>query len=354
VSGVKRLALNIGIDPDRNSLRRQEISDRIKDSRNLRKISIGVDLGGTNIRFGLVTADGNILRRLNIPTLVQEGPESVVGRIIETIIRLRRTRVQVQAVKSIGIGAAGVIDHYKGIIHFSPNLPGWKEIHLKELIEKEIGIPVYVGNDVNAFALGEFCFGAGVGSKSLFGITLGTGVGGGIIINGKLLLGTNHAAGEVGHTSINAFGPKCKCGNMGCLERYVGAEYIVKRTIKRLKSQKSEIMKLAKNDHQNITPEVIHLAVRKGDELAQNIIEETGFYIGIGLANVVSLIDPEIIVVGGGVSGFGKLLLDSIKKTMSERIMNFPGRRRKIVLSKLKDDAAILGASQFENFLFPE
>ena len=319
------------------------------------KVSIGVDLGGTNIKFGLVTPDGKILDRLSIPTLANQGPKSVVARIIKTIIRLRQSRGQLQAV---GIGSAGVIDHYQGIIHYSPNLNDWNEIPLKKLIEKQIKIPVLVGNDVNAFVLGEYCFGEGKGSDSVFGITLGTGVGGGIINNGKLLLGTNHAAGEVGHTSINAFGLKCKCGNLGCLERYVGAEYIIERTIRKLKSQRSkpkshssEITKLTKNNYKDITTEIIYIAAKRGDKLANVIIKETGTYVGVGLANVISLIDPEVIVIGGGVSGFGKPLLDSIKQTVSERIMKFPNRKLKIVRSKLKGDAAILGASQFEKFL---
>ena len=324
-------------------------------------LNIGVDLGGTNIKFGLVTANGKILCRINIPTLAKAGPNSVIARIIETINHLRFSKGHRQTVRSIGIGSAGVIDHCRGIIHYSPNLFGWKEIPLKERIEKETKISVFVGNDANAFTLGEYCFGVGIGCHSLIGITLGTGVGGGIIVDGKLLLGINHAAGEVGHTSINAFGPKCRCGNLGCLERYVGAEYIVRQTIEQLKLPKAEqgllqaensvILRLAKWDYKKITPEVIAQAGKKGDKLAKLKIKETGSYIGVGLANVVSLIDPEIIVIGGGVSGFGKLLLETIRKTVSSRIMNYPGRKLKIFLSKLKDDAAILGASQFERFL---
>jgi len=336
-------------------------------------LSIGVDLGGTNIKFGLVTSDGRILKRLNIPTNAEEGPEAITSRIVKAIIGLRQClKHNSDLPQAVGIGSAGLVNHRQGIIHFSPNLPGWKDIPLKKWIEDEVKVKVFVGNDANAFALGEFCFGAGKGSNSLFGITLGTGIGGGIIYNGKLLLGINHAAGEVGHTSINAFGPKCRCGNYGCLERYVGAEYIVERTIKQLKNhhskhktKNSEILSCLSNRPsretrigrqcrdvpQALTPEIISLAAKKGDALAKTIIAETGMYIGVGLANVVSMIDPEIIVIGGGVSGFGKLLLNSIKKTVSERIMNFAGRKLKIVLSKLKDDAAILGASQFEKFL---
>lgn len=324
----------------------------------LLKLNIGVDLGGTNIKFGLVASDGRILKRLSIPTLANQGPKAVIARIIAAINCLRQCREPHQVPQALGIGSAGLVNHQQGIIHFSPNLPGWKNIPLKKLIEDKVKVKVFVGNDANAFALGEYCFGAGKGCSSLFGITLGTGIGGGIIVNGKLWLGINQAAGEVGHTSINALGPKCRCGNFGCLERYAGAEYIVERTIKQLKSQNSkfktknsEILRLIKHDYKNITPEIISLAAKKGDALAKTIIIETGAFVGVGLANVVSLIDPEIIVIGGGVSGFGKLLLDSIKKTVAERMMSYPGRKWKIVISRLKDDAALLGASQFESAL---
>ncbi len=227
---------------------------------------------------------------------------------------------------------------------------------MKDWLANEIDSPVYIGNDANAFVLGEYCFGAGKGYHSVFGITLGTGVGGGMVLNGQLQLGANQAAGEIGHTTINVFGPKCKCGNRGCLERYVGAEYIVARMKKRLKlasfSDQREFMGV-QNDCKNISPKTIFLAAKRGDKLAKTIVEETGTYLGAGLANLISLLDPAIIIIGGGVSGFGKLLLDSVKESVAERIMNFPGRKIRIVLSKLRDDAAILGASQLAKFNEP-
>lgn len=313
---------------------------------NKPKLSIGIDLGGTNIKFGLVTKEGRIVQRLNIPTRAVEGPKAIVARIINGLNYLLASRHCKRPPGAVGIGAAGLIDHNQGIVHFSPNLPNWRNIPLKDWLSNKIRLPILVGNDANAFVLGEYCFGAGKGKDSVFGITLGTGVGGGLIFNGQLWLGINQAAGEVGHTTINPIGPKCRCGNRGCLERYVGADYIVARTKRRLKTEKSAIS----NRSAPLTTEIIAFAARRGDILARSIIEETGAYIGIGLANVIALLDPAIIIIGGGVSGFGRLLLASIKKTVNERIMNFPQRKVKIVLSKLKNDAAILGASQFEKF----
>ncbi len=317
------------------------------------KLSIGIDLGGTNIKFGLVTVQGKIIYRRNILTQAEQGPELTITRMINCLKELKQLFAR-DKIRQIGIGCAGLIDHKKGIVHFSPNLPNWQDIPLKTWLENELKIPVFVGNDANAFVLGEYCFGAGRKSDNLFAITLGTGVGGGMVLHGKLWLGWNQAAGEIGHTTINPKGPKCKCGNHGCLERYVGASYIVARTISKLKSKKStksSYLSQFRTQPALITPKIICWAAKQGDQLAKAIVEETGHYLGIGVANIISLLDPAVIIIGGGVSGFGKLLLDAVRATVKRRIMNFSGRRVKIVLAKLKDSAAILGASQFDKFL---
>ena len=347
MSGTNQASIRLSNRPfvEKTRLGRRIIGRPKPNSFPLRKVSIGIDLGGTNIKFGLVK-DGKIIQRLTILTKAMEGPKSVITRIIKGINSL----ASLTPPCVVGIGVAGLIDHKRGIVHFSPNLPNWQDIPIKDWLCDEIKIPIFVGNDANAFVLGEYCFGAGKGKDSVFGITLGTGVGGGMILNGRLWLGENQAASEIGHTTINLSGPRCKCGNRGCLERYVGADYIVARTKRRLKTEKSEILKKFLEARQ-LTPKAIADAARQGDQLARSIIEETGNYIGVGLANVISLLDPTIIIIGGGVSGFGKLLLDSIQKTTNERIMNFPKRSIKIVLSKLKNDAGILGASQFAEFI---
>jgi glucokinase len=315
--------------------------------------SIGIDLGGSNIKLGLVSMAGKIVARARMPTRPEAGPKRTVRRIVRAVRHLTSSCQPV----AIGVGVAGLIEHHLGIIRIPPNLPGWDGTPLKEMMEKATGITTCVGNDVNAVALGELLFGAGQGRQDVFCMTLGTGVGGGIISNGRLVLGANHAAGEVGHTVIFPDGQMCRCGNRGCLECYVGAEYIVQRTVARLHTQGSKvksrslIRKYAANKPDAITPKVISRAAARGDPLALDIIEEVGYYIGLGIINVVHLLDPELVVIGGGMSGFGKPLLTAINRTVDERLMKFPGRKLEICLTRLGDDAGVLGASQLDKFI---
>ena len=313
-----------------------------------RPFSIGIDLGGTNIKFGLVAADGKIIKRARIPTQAQAGPKRTLRRMINVIRHL----VKDYEVRAIGVGAAGLIDHEQGVIRVPPNLPGWDGAPVKETIEKALEIPCFVSNDVNCCALGELLFGAGIGKRDLFCLTLGTGVGGGIISDGKLVIGANGVAGEVGHIVIFPDGQICRCGSRGCLECYVGAEYIVQRTAAKLRMQgpklksRSLIRKYTGNKPELITPKLISRAAQHGDKLALEVIEEIGYYVGLAVSNVVQLLDSELVVIGGGISGFGKPLLDSIRHTVEERLIKFPDRRLAIVLSELGDDAGVLGASQ--------
>lgn len=332
----------------RNKRSAVEISGPGAGARTNASYSIGVDLGGTNIKFGLVSADGKIVKRARIPTQAQTGPKPVLRRLINVVRRLMKG----YPVRSIGIGAAGLIDHEHGVIRVPPNLPGWDGTPVKEILERALGIPCAVSNDVNCCALGELRFGAGVGRSDLFCLTLGTGVGGGIIANGKLVIGANGVAGEIGHTVIFPDGQICRCGSRGCLECYVGAEYIVQRAVARLRMQgpklkfRSLIRRYTGNRLERVTPKIISRAAQHGDECAREVIEEVGYYVGLAVSNVVQLLDPGLVVIGGGVSGFGKPLLDAIRRTVEERVIKFPGRKLSIVLSTLGDDAGVLGASQ--------
>ena len=301
----------------------------------------------------MVSSSGRIVRRAKIPTLAAHGPKKALRRIIATIRRFGRDH----DIAQVGIGVAGLIDHKRGIIRLPPNLPGWDGTPVKDIIEKAIGVSTSVGNDVNACVLGEYLFGAGKGRRDVFCLTLGTGIGGGIIANGRLVIGANQSAGEVGHTTIFPDGQMCKCGSRGCLECYAGAEYIVQRAIAllrtlgpRLKSR-SLIRKYTRNRLETLTTRTIARAARAGDPLALDVIRETGYYVGLGIANVIHLLDPEVIIIGGGVSGFGKPLLAAIQTTVDERIARFEGWKLEIRLSELGDDAGVLGASQFRRYI---
>jgi glucokinase len=238
---------------------------------------------------------------------------------------------------------------------------------VRRTLERLAGLPVYCANDANAVALGEWLHGAGRGCKHLLCVTLGTGVGGGIIANGRLLTGANDAAGEIGHTSIFADGLPCPCGHNGCVERYVGARYVedrarkrVRAQIKRLKDHKNQtslfpgmkvagpslMLELAGGDTARITMREVGRAARARDKLALTLVEEVGDYLGTALANAVELLDPDSIVIGGGVSGIGRPLLKAVRKSVFRRTQALPGRKLDIVFSELGIDAGIVGASR--------
>lgn len=332
---------------------------------------IGVDIGGTNIKLGLVDARGRVVARGRLATRARSGPGQALERIAETIDKLctrRKARCAIgwhaRQIRSIGVGIAGLVDHVHGVVRAPPNLPGWDGLAVKKELERLTGLPVACGNDANAVALGEWLFGAGRGAADMVCLTLGTGVGAGVIVQGRLLLGANHAAGELGHTVVYGDGPECRCGGKGCLERYVGAQYIVQRARQRLRAQ------LKRGSHRNqisfisgvgeqpsmlfdlagslsrLTPEMIGRAARRKDKLASELVREVGFYLGLGLVNVVALLDPERIVIGGGISGLGAGLLKAVRQTVNSRCQVFSGRRLEIVFGRLGSDAGIIGASR--------
>jgi glucokinase len=204
------------------------------------------------------------------------------------------------------------------------------------------GIPVRVLNDVNAICLGEWKYGAAQGHDNVFLFTLGTGVGGAAICEGKLLFGANGFAGEFGHTKIDLNGPKCMCGQYGHLERYVGARYIVARAKRKMKKKKSTLCR-----YPTLTPEIIAGAAKKGDHVAREVFSEVGYYIGVGVANILALFDPDIVIISGGISRAGRILFDPIRSTVKQSVLGAEYRRYKILPAKLGDDAGILGAALF-------
>lgn len=300
-----------------------------------KKSYVGVDVGGTNIKSALIR-NGKIIKRVKIPTRADKNPTILIAQIKETIDDFT------ERVSRIGIGIAGIIDSKKGIVKYSPNLTGWTDVKLAQLIKKDLNIPVKILNDVNAICLGEWKYGAGKGFNNLFLFTLGTGVGGAAVCEGKLLFGANGFAGEFGHSVIKYDGKRCTCGQFGHLEGYVGSKYIISRARRRMKRRLSSLSK-----YQKITPRIIAQEAKKGDAVCKEIFAEIGFYIGIGISNIISLFDPEVIIVSGGISRAGNILFDSIRKTAKERIMGAQYRDFKIIPGKLGDDAGILGAVYF-------
>ncbi|MDI6736438.1 MAG: ROK family protein [bacterium] len=315
---------------------------------------IAVDIGGTNLRVALVDTSGKIIERWETPTRVSEGEKIVIRQMIE-IIRdmLEKGKVDVGQIMGIGIGCPGPLDTKTGVIIDTPNL-GWKNVALKDTIEQEFHLPVCVDNDGNLAALGESWLGAGREVNHLVCLTLGTGIGGGIIINGEILHGANDAAGELGHIIVEPNGLRCGCGNYGCMEAYASGPGITKRTIFSIKEGITTIItELVQNQLEKITPLVVYQAAIKGDELANDILKETGRYLGIGIVSLVNVLNPQLVIIGGRIAQMGEILLNHIKDEVTKRTHLEPCRRITIVPSQLSDDAGIIGAAKMiQNLIY--
>lgn len=301
----------------------------------MKKGIIGLDVGGTNIKAALVFGR-RIARRVKIASRAEFGIEYSIPQIKTAIAPLRKEA------KAIGIGIAGIIDSKKGMVRFSPNLRGWNNVPLRKILHREYGIRVRVLNDVNAICLGEWKYGSAQGCNNVFLFTLGTGVGGAAICDGKLLFGAHGFAGEFGHTTIDPNGPECMCGQHGHLERYAGAKYIVARARRKMKKQKSSLA-----NHVVLTPEIIARAAKKGDCVAREVFVEVAYYIGIGVANILALFDPDIVIISGGIARAGRILFDPLRKNVGQLVLGAKHRRYRILPAKLGDDAGVLGAAFF-------
>lgn len=306
--------------------------------------AIGVDLGGTFIKFGIVSEKGKIVCKTFLDTRAEKGPKYVIKQIVKGIKEL-----QVKnnfKINGIGIGAPGVVQIKKGTVENPPNFPGWGKIHLGKMIEKHVDHPVYVENDANAAAIGEMIFGSGKKINSFIMITLGTGVGGGLILNKKLFRGESGGAGEIGHISIDYKGPKCNCGSVGCIEAYAGNNYLINYVKSQLKKYPDSLLiQLTNNKMELLTPKVISEAAKLGDKFSISVIEKVGRKIGYAIASASNLLDISTIIIGGGVSGFGTLLFNSIEEAVKERVLKSLQPKIKILPAALKNDAGIKGAS---------
>ena len=311
------------------------------------KYLIGVDIGGTNIKLALIDKAAHLKGKRTFYTTSFKGKPALIDGIVNQIEGLiSGSGLKKRDIIGVGIGVPGAVDIRTGTVHYLTNIPDWREVPLGNILKKRLGIPVFIDNDVNVMALGEVYFGSGLGAINMLCITLGTGAGGGLILDGKLYRGSSYAAGEFGHVPINIDGPKCKCGSWACVEAYAGNSYIVKDVIRRIrKGQKTLITKLVEGDLSKITPEIISEAYRKGDKFAKKVWIDVGEKIGIGLAGVVNLLNVEKIVIGGGVAEAGKILFDSIKRTINMRAMKLPAKTVKVVKAKLGYDAGLIGAA---------
>lgn len=313
----------------------------------MERLALGIDLGGSNIKAGIVNSKGEILREVSLPAEADRGPAHVIDQIAKSIHELLDGfSVNKEGFTGIGVGAPGTVDLDGGTVKYPPNFPGWTVVRLGEELQKKFDLRVEVDNDANAAAIGEARFGAGVGYQDFIMVTLGTGVGGGLILNGKIYRGPFGGAGELGHMSIDYDGPQCNCGNRGCVEVYVGAKYLTKRAVEKVKvASESKILEYADRDLTKISPRFISLAAEQGDPTALEVLSETGTYLGIGLASVVNLLDVRIIIVGGGIAGAGKPLFHATEESVKQHVLKPMSENVKVLPAQLGNSAGILGAA---------
>jgi len=303
---------------------------------------LAIDIGGTKLAAGVVDTDGRMLVRGEVPTLAGEGLEPVLGRIVglgrELLSRPEVARVRVHR---IGVGCAGPVDIKAGLVFRPPNLPGWTRVPLTDHIQRSLGLPTVLENDANAAALGEFRYGAGKGTGSIVYMTVSTGIGGGIILDGKVWHGLKDAAGEVGHMTVCPDGPVCGCGNRGCLEAMSSGPSIARRGREAVavgrQTRLSEISKPTSAD-------VVRLA-QEGDPVAGEVWAEAVKYLGIGVAAVITILAPERVVIGGGVTMAGDALFQPLREQARQRVKLVPVESVPILPAALGPDVGILGAA---------
>ena len=310
------------------------------------KNRIGIDVGGTNVKIALVDSDGKIGYSNTIPTRAEMGYEYTINNMKQAIRDLMtETKLSAKDIEGIGFGLPGQVDFKSGIVRLITNIPGWVEIPLAKMIEDEFHIPIRIDNDVRCAALGELNFGAGKGCENLICITVGTGIGSGLIINGKLVRGASNAAGEIGHIKLQMHdGPICGCGDTGCLEAFASGPSIVAMAEEYILGGKSTKYREMANGGA-ITPFIVAEAAKAGDPVARRIFTRMGEYIGIGMASVVNLLNPERIIVGGGVADAGDILLNPLKETIKKRAMKIAGETVQVVPAQLGNTAGVIGAS---------
>ena len=302
----------------------------------------GVDLGGTNLKLGLVSAGGELLHRHDAPTEADRGPDHVLARIAQAVRRLADgAQVSLADIAAVGIGSPGPLDSKAGVVVFTPNMAGWRDVPVRDRLQKDLGRPVVLENDANAAAYGEFRCGAGRGISNLVLLTLGTGIGGGIILDGRLFRGSTDTGAELGHMVIQYGGRRCGCGNRGCLEAYASATAVVGRMGERIEAGDSSTLASARD----FTCRDVFEAAQKGDALAKRIVEETADYLAVGITNILHILNPEMVVLTGGMMGAGDSFLNAIRCRVRETAFERASSACEICWSTLGGDAGILGAA---------
>lgn len=308
---------------------------------------VGCDLGGTNVRAALVdTMTGEISGITMIPTMAREGYDAVMKRIAKLVKQvIQKSDLGSEQIGGVSVGMPGTVDMDKGVVQFLPNLSGqWRDVPLCSVVSGYLDLPVFLMNDVRAITFGEWKFGAGKGVATMVCFAIGTGIGGGLVINHRLHLGIGGTAGELGHQTIDMNGPQCGCGNNGCVETYASGPAIAAAGIKAVvQGATTRIGEMVDFDLNKINAGTIAQAALEGDQVAQKIFDDAGTALGVAISNLVVSVSPERVVIGGGVLRAGDLLLEPIRRTIRQRVHVVPVDRVEIVPALLGDSAGIIG-----------
>jgi len=311
---------------------------------------LGIDIGGTNLVVGSVAEDGSSLHALaSEPTLAEAGEKDVLDRLIALAKRaIEQTRREIPGAEiiGIGVGAPGPLDTKSGIVLLTPNL-GWENLPLRSIIHERLGLSAALDNDANCAVLGEWWMGAARGTRTAIGITIGTGIGGGLIIDGKLFHGASDCAGEIGHTTIDTEGRRCKCGNYGCLEAYASGPNIALRAIEEIQAgAESRLPQYVGGDLRKITAQTVYQAAHDGDNLALEVVNDTAGFLGTAIANLVNVFNPEVVVICGGVTLAGDHLFIPLRREVTRRAFKPAVSVCRIVPCELSGTAGVYGAAK--------
>lgn len=311
----------------------------------MKKYRVGVDVGGTNVKLALVDLNGKIVYSNTTPTRADLGYEHSITNIQNAIEELmKETNTNKDTIEAIGFGFPGQIDYQKGVVRLLPNMPGWVDVPVAKIMQDKFGITTKLDNDVRVATLGELKYGAGKGCENLVCITVGTGIGSGLVFNGKLIRGAKNAAGEIGHIKLTmGDGPICGCGDYGCFEAYASGPAIVAEAKEYIKGGKSSKFKELATEE--LSPYIVAQAALQGDAVAKRIYAKMGEIIGLGLTSVINLLNPEKVIIGGGVADAGDILFNPIRETIAKRAMPIQASAVEIVPAQLGNTAGVIGAS---------
>lgn len=312
----------------------------------MKKHVVGIDIGGTKLATVAADDSGKLLSKVRRPTRADKGPEYAIQLLFEMVYEtIVQAGLERKAISAIGVSCGGPLDTKTGVVYSPPNLPGWDAFPLKAQLESEFKIPVTIENDANASALAEYRFGGGIGYNSVLYMTMSTGIGGGIVIDGKIYHGANDSAGEVGHQILLPDGPLCGCGKRGCLEALCSGPAIARRAKEAVeKESNTAILTLTDGDIETIKSEHVLAAARQGDALASKLVDETAYYMGWGIANLVNILNPDIVLLGTIAIAAGDLLLEPIRKTVLDLAMARPAEAVQIMPAKLGESLGDLAA----------